>query len=444
MEFDSVADLFISNLVAEAPEKIPDPVWVKSRISPNIASNLFSFPDMTSGDNSNIENIMGYADNLTFMDYLIREGYTNSIDLIYIDPPFFSESNYMSNVNIGTRKAPRIIKRKAFKDYWSSNLNDYLLSIKLRLSLMKELMSLNGSIFIHLDWHVSHYVKIVADAVFGSKHLVNEIIWCYGGGSGTKRHFHRKHDVILWYSKSSEYIFNPQYRDYSSGTLQRGLTKVKGENYKLNAEGALMNDWWSDINKILSPTSYENLKYPTQKPLALLNRIIATASNPKSVIADFYSGSGTTAIAADNNERQWIICDNGSLANQIVLKRLLEKTRRGFYHISEKNILVPQASTLTKVKSKDIQNGWAEIEISEYSTKEEPQKNDLSLIDFWEIDLDYDELVFNSDIQIVKSASNNGSEMPYSFRIPLKNKKQKIGIRIHDHHNNCTLIKQDI
>ncbi|TAJ76420.1 MAG: site-specific DNA-methyltransferase [Gallionellaceae bacterium] len=155
---------------------------------------------------------------------------------------------------------------------WRCCKASYLAMITPQLILMHELLSDSGSIYVHLDWHVGHYVKLLMDEVFGKNQFRNEVIWGYGGGGAPTDYYPKKHDNLFWYSKSTNWTFNKQYRPYSEGTLQRGLTAVKGDQYQLSDEGAGLDDWWTDskVQKILSPTAYENLKYATQKPMSLL------------------------------------------------------------------------------------------------------------------------------------------------------------------------------
>lgn len=205
-----------------------------------------------------------------------------------------------------------------------------------RLILMKELLSPNGSILVHVDWHVSHYVKLLLDDIFGKDHFKNEIIWGYGGGGAPKSHYPRKHDNILWYVKGDKWTFNKQFRPYSEKTLQRGLTAVKGDGYSLNDEGAGLDDWWTDdaVQKILSPTAYENLKYATQKPESLLKRIILGHSNEGDLVADFFMGTGTTGAVAEKNGRKWIMSDLGKPATMITRKRLIDQEAKPFLYQS--------------------------------------------------------------------------------------------------------------
>lgn len=263
------------------------------------------------------------------------------VDLIYIDPPFLTGSAFSMQVEVGEQGTPVMVH--AYDDSWRSGtspdtepshrgLSAYLDWLYRNLVLMRELLSETGSIFVHLDHHAAHYVKVMMDEVFGPggrdgvealPGFRNEIIWKYGGGGAPKRHFRRKHDTILWYTKGSRWKFNVQYQPYTEGTLQRGLTKVKGPKYRLNPEGASLDDTWVDIPKILSPTAFENLKYPTQKPEALLMRIIQSATDPGDLVADFFSGSGTTPAVAEKLGRRWIAVDANPYAVHLARKRLL-------------------------------------------------------------------------------------------------------------------------
>ena len=163
---------------------------------------------------------------------------------------------------------------------------------------------------------------------FGHQNFRNEIVWCYASGGVSTRYFGKKHDIILFYTKTKKYQFNPQYRPYSKGTLQRGLTTYKkklNENYTLRKEGAIQNDWWSDVTPLLSPTSKERLGYPTQKPITLLNRIILASSNPGDTVFDPFCGCGTTIYSAEKNNRKWIGCDIAILAIKLIRHKLEEK-----------------------------------------------------------------------------------------------------------------------
>jgi adenine-specific DNA-methyltransferase len=201
-----------------------------------------------------------------------------------------------------------------------------------RLVLMRELLSDTGSIYVHLDWHVGHYVKVVLDELLGKQQFRNEIVYCYSGGGIPEKEMPKKHDVILWYSKGADWTFNTQYRPYSEGTIQRGRTAIKGPEAKLREEGTPINDWWPDVKKITSPTDPEKLFYDTQKSEELLGRIIRMATDEDGLVADFFGGSGTTAAVAEKLGRRWITSDLGKPACMIMRKRLIDQDAKPFLY----------------------------------------------------------------------------------------------------------------
>jgi site-specific DNA-methyltransferase (adenine-specific)/adenine-specific DNA-methyltransferase len=264
------------------------------------------------------KNMIVFGDNLQFLktiyenkDPLIKDKVKGKVKLIYIDPPFATEEDFKS-----------ISGQKAYSDKIQGT--DFIEFIRKRLVLAKEILSNDGSIFIHLDHRKSHYIKIIADEIFKESSFRNNVVWCYSGGGVPKKELPKKYDDILWYSTSSNnWVFNPIYRPYSDGTVQRGRTAVKGENAKLNDNGTIINNWWTDVKKITSPTDYEKLDYPTQKSEELLYRIIKLCSNEGDIVLDFFGGSGTTAAVADKLNRKWITCDIGKLSFYTVQKRIL-------------------------------------------------------------------------------------------------------------------------
>ena len=287
------------------------------------------------GDNP--DNMIIRGECLSACAYLKDNGI--KVDLVYIDPPFASGADYAKKVYI--RKNPQVaeaiskaeqeldieelkeFEEKMYGDVW--NKEDYLNWMYENLMAIKSIMSETASIFVHLDWHIGHYVKILMDEIFGEDKFRNEIAWCYSGGATPTREMPHKHDVIFWYTNTSDenkWIFNVEYREYSEGTKQRGRTQVKGENATLREEGTPINDWWTDVPKITSPTDPEKLGYNTQKPEALLNRIINMTSTKGMTVADFFAGSGVTAAAANKLQRKFITCDIGINSIQTTRDRL--------------------------------------------------------------------------------------------------------------------------
>jgi len=307
--------------------------------------------------NSGWLNRLIYGDNLLAMAAVLAgdeetQSLRGMVDLIYIDPPFDSKADYRTKITLpGTTidQKPTVLEQFAYSDTWADGTASYLAMITPRLVLMRELLSESGSIFVHLDWHVGHYVKTVLDEVFGRSNFRNEIIWGYGGGGAPRDFYPRKHDTLFWYSKGDSWTFNKQFRPYSAGTLERGLTAVKGDNYTLSEEGAGLDDWWTDskVQKILSPTAYENLKYATQKPRSLLDRIIRGHSNEGDLVADWFVGSGTTADVAERLGRRWIAADIGKPAVMISRKRLIDQDSKPFLYQAIGDYQIEQArSTL--------------------------------------------------------------------------------------------------
>jgi DNA modification methylase len=233
-------------------------------------------------------NRLFFGDNLHVMRQLPSE----SIDLIYIDPPFFSGRNY--NLIFGDRNEVR-----SFSDIWEGGMPGYLVWLNARLWEMKRLLKPTGSIFVHLDWHASHYVKVEMDKIFGYDNFVNEIVWCYGSGGITPTRFGRKHDIILFYSKTSEYKFSVEnVREAYSSAHKSATPKIVGDKSyeKMNPEGRIPFDWWQV--PILTNSAIERIGYPTQKPIELLQRIIDSTTEPGDVVADFFCGGGTTIDVA--------------------------------------------------------------------------------------------------------------------------------------------------
>lgn len=294
----------------------------------------------TVGENSD-GNMVIRGECVSACAYLKSKGI--QVDLVYIDPPFASGADYAKKVYI--RRNPKVaetiaqaeqeldvdelkaFEEKMYGDVWDKE--KYLNWMYENLMAIKSIMSETASIYVHLDWHIGHYVKILMDEIFGEDRFRNEAIWCYSGGGTPKHEMPNKHDTIFWYSMGSgdeewndQWVFNVEYRAYSEGTLQRGRTQVKGENAELRAEGTPINDWWTDVPKITSPTDPEKLDYSTQKSEALLSRIEKMCSNEGMVVADFFGGSGVTAAVANKLGRRFIHCDIGLNSIQTTRDRL--------------------------------------------------------------------------------------------------------------------------
>jgi len=275
------------------------------------------------------KNKLIWGDNLLVMGSLL-EKFAGKVDLIYIDPPFATGADFSFTAPIGesdeeVSKEQSILEEKAYRDTWGRGLSSYLQMIRDRLVLMRELLSDNGSIYVHLDWHVGHYVKVIMDEIFGVSNFRNELIWCYTGPSRQTKDFPDKHDVILRYSKTNSYLFNPN--DIRIPYVKRDTGETHGIFKKraiLTEEGKIPEDWWIDVTPVARLHATELLGFPTQKPEALLNRIILASSNSGDLVADFFCGSGTTLAVAEKLGRRWIGCDLSRWAIHVTRKRLLD------------------------------------------------------------------------------------------------------------------------
>ncbi len=282
-------------------------------------------------------NLLLHGDNKEVLSSLLCKGFRGKIDLIYIDPPFASGADYVRNVKLRGLKSTRldgepqnIIEQTQYMDIW---LNDtYLQFMYERLILLRELLSDKGAIYLHCDWHKSHHLRFLLDEVFGEENFVNEIIWCYTGPNNSVSNFQRKHDTIFFYRKNEEYSFNTDdirvaYKSEKPLHLNRGFgvnseKDIKKIEEKLD-KGKVPTDWWADgFLTNISAWKKQILDYPTQKPEALLERIIKASSNPDSIVLDCFGGSGTLAAVAQKLGRKWILSDINKGAIQTTAKRL--------------------------------------------------------------------------------------------------------------------------
>lgn len=254
-------------------------------------------------------NRLFWGDNLHVMRQLPSE----SIDLIYIDPPFFSGRQY--NVIFGDQNELR-----SFSDIWEGGMPGYLIWLNARLYEMKRLLARTGSIAVHLDRHAGHYVKVELDKIFGSSSFINEIIWYYKTGGTSKRWLGRKHDTILVYGRTAEYKFSPQkeksYLSHKYGFSNIQIFEDEGGPYTLVG----MRDVW-DI-PALRGNQPESIGYPTQKPEAVIERLISLFTDENDTVADFFCGGGTTAAVAQRMGRRWAACDQSRVAVAITADRL--------------------------------------------------------------------------------------------------------------------------
>lgn len=255
------------------------------------------------------------------------------LKLIYIDPPFDVGADFSMDIEIGGEtfhKEPNLLEQIAYRDTWGHGTDSFVSMIYERLVLMRDLLSKDGSILVHCDYRVNSYIRLALDEVFGRDNFKNEIIWKYSGGRIGKNFFGRKHDTIFWFSKSDAWTFNPDLvRDeYAPATVVRFSNTIRnvrdgadfGEQ-SLNPEGKFPEDVFQI--SIEAPSAHVRTGYPTQKPEALLEKILLACSNEGDLVADFFVGSGTTVAMAERLGRKWIASDLGKFGVHTTRKRLI-------------------------------------------------------------------------------------------------------------------------
>jgi len=282
----------------------------------------------------NWQNLLFYGDNKDVLATLLEQGFRGKIDLIYIDPPFMSGTDYVRKVELRGLKETRtdiddadLLQQTMYFDMWKNDA--YLQFMYERLILLKELLAETGSIYVHLDWHVGHYVKLLMDEIFGRGNFRNEIVWVYSGATSPgMKVYAKRHDYILWYTKSENYIFEPDRirQEYSEASKKMAGRKKIFHHGKeevvieLSEKGKFPEDWIYIPTGIALASEY--LGFQTQKPEALLERIIKASSSEKDLVFDCFIGSGTTAAVAQKLGRRWIGCDINKGAIQTTSKRL--------------------------------------------------------------------------------------------------------------------------
>ncbi|MHA1612330.1 MAG: site-specific DNA-methyltransferase [Promethearchaeota archaeon] len=316
---------------------------------------------------NNWKNMLIWGDNKIVMSSLL-EKFVGKVDLVYIDPPFTTGSDFKIDVEIGNKTIPlkkqhSVIEEKVYRDTWGMGTESFLNMIFDRLKLMRSLLSKNGTLYVHCDHRMNSYLRLMLDEIFGKENFLNEIIWQRSTTVGSSKAIAKKYpilnDYILVYVKNSkEFTFNKEYtpatekykkrfnqkddygkfywntlKNFSEKTYKKLESKnqvrwtksAKYPQYKTylhELKGNVVSNVWSDINMI-NPMANERVTYATQKPIALLERIIKTSSNEGDLVADFFCGSGTTLLAAEKLNRQWIGCDLGRFAIHVTRKRLM-------------------------------------------------------------------------------------------------------------------------
>ena len=389
---------------------MPELTWSGKKLAQTSPASIIKdsiiYPSGCGYPEPSADNRLIFGDNLSIMIALLQE-WEGRISLIYIDPPFFTNHKYPARIGRGedSRKPDKWKLGEGYHDHWD-NLDSYLDFLYQRLSIIHRLLSSNGTLYLHLDWHADAYARLLLDEIFGADHLLNEIIWTYHGPSPIRRAFNRKHDTILAYVKGEGYTFNVDdiREPYNENTVKTFTSSLKAGFGKMPdlERGKVPEDWW--YFPVIARLHNERTGYPTQKPIALLERIILASSNPGDMVADFFCGSGTTPFVAAKHGRKYIACDE--------VFRALHTSRSRLIDLSEPFSLEHDADFEISILSapKSIRAHISDETIS--------LETNLDL-DYWEVDPNWDGIIFKSAAQ-AKRPVRTGS-IPCELKIKAGN-----------------------
>jgi DNA modification methylase len=347
------------------------------------------------------ENHLYLGDNLEVMAALLPQ-FEGRIDLIYTDPPFFTNKRYPARIGRGedSRRPQEWQLAEGYADHWS-DINAYLNFLYPRLALMHRLLAPTGTLYLHMDWHADAYARLLLDEIFGRERLLNEIVWLYHGPSPIRHAFNRKHDIILVYTKSSDYTFNTDAvrEPYNPSTVKTFNSSPKAGFGKIPdlERGKVPEDWW--YFPVVARLHNERTGYPTQKPEALLERILLASSNPGDLVADFFCGSGTLPLVAARLGRRFLACDLTWRAVHTTRSRLLEG-KQPFTLQRDSSIQIPRSHATFKFQ-----------QANRTIVLENPPA-----LDYWEVDPAWDGITFRSANQ-ARRPLRSGS-IPLKLELP--------------------------
>jgi len=355
------------------------------------------YPDLGS------ESRIFLGDNLQVMAALLPE-FEGRLDLIYADPPFFTNKHYRTRIGRGedSRHPQDWQMAEGYSDNWE-DLDAYLDFLYPRLAMMYRLLAPHGTLYLHLDWHVDAYARFLLDELFGRERVLNEIIWTYHGPSPIRRAFNRKHDTILAYTKDDKYTFNADAvrEPYNPNTLITFKSSAKAGFGKIPdlERGKVPEDWW--YFPVVARLHSERTGYPTQKPEALLERILLASSNPGDLVADFFSGSGTFPLVAARHGRRFLAGDVAWRAVHTMRERLIDVVQSPFTIYHEPATIIPS-----------IPPSFSFAVSGRTVTLITPPA-----LDYWEIDPAWDGNIFRSAIQARRP--NRSAEIPLKMKTPV-------------------------
>jgi len=361
------------------------------------------FPGTEDKNPARVENRLILGDNLRVMNSLLGE-YEGKLDLIYVDPPFFTNKGYPARVGRG------------------EDLDSYLDMLYPRLKLMHRLLSPTGSLYLHLDWHANSYARVLLDEIFGYENFRNEIIWTYHGPSPIRTAFNRKHDTILFYTKTDDYVFNVDdiripYAPNTVATFKSSKKAGFGKVPDLE-RGKVPEDWW--YFPVVARLHQERTGYPTQKPERLLERIILASTNPDGLVADFFCGAGTTGTVANRLNRRFILSDLQNRAiitsrSRLVLKNQELGENRAELEGPALPVYLQREEGRMEFPLKSLEEmGFPEISIEAGVIHLPPEL--VPNVDYWEVDPDWQGKVFRSRYQAVRPLRKG--DLPSSMILP--------------------------
>jgi DNA modification methylase len=349
------------------------------------------------------ENRLILGDNLSVMAAFLPE-YEGRLDLIYADPPFFTNKHYPARIGRGedSRHPGDWDLAEGYADRWP-DVDAYLGFLYPRLALMHRLLAPHGTLYLHLDWHADAPARLLLDELFGPSHFLNEIIWAYHGPSPIRSAFNRKHDTILVYTKSGDYIFNADAvrEPYNPSTIKTFASSKKAGFGKIPdlARGKIPEDWW--YFPVVARLHNERTGYPTQKPEALLERILLASSGPGGLVADFFCGSGTFPLVATRHGRRFLACDSTWRALHTTRLRLLGQPLPFLFQRDfDFNIPSTNSTSSLSISHQDV------------------SLNHTSALDYWEVDPAWDGILFRSAGQARRP--NRSGELPSEIKLPVE------------------------
>jgi len=370
-----------------ATKKPPAPINVILELDSIIYPHGTGYPDHSP------VNRLILGDNLAVMSALLPE-YEGKIQLIYADPPFFTNRHYPARVGRGedSRRPQEWRLAEGYPDHWL-DIDTYLDMLYPRLALMHRLLAPTGTLYLHLDWHADAYARLLLDEIFGPERFLNEIIWTYHGPSPIRKAFNRKHDTILVYTRSDQYTFNADAvrQPYNPQTVKTFASSTRAGFGKVPdlARGKVPEDWW--YFPVVARLHHERTGYPTQKPEALLERIILASTQPGDLVTDFFCGSGTTPLVASRTGRRFIAGDITFRAVHTTRTRLVDAGVEPF------SLEVTETE-----KGKSVIKTFGNNAITRPSASTlrftPPQHN----LDYWEADPAWDGKIFHSVSQITR------------------------------------------